>query len=122
VSERDERGAAVVVALGLVAALVFVAAVSAGTVCIMVAHRRAQVAADLAALAAAQALQGGGDPCQAAALIAGRHAVDLTRCVIDGTAVVVAVAALLPTALGGRHVPARARAGPQLLPGDPGQQ
>ena len=126
-STRDERGAAVVLALGLVAVLVFVGAVSAGTIGIVIAHRRAQTAADLAALAAAQALQAGGDPCPTAARIAGRHDVALTGCVIDGTSVVVAVAARLPPALGGDQVPARARAGPETIslglpPGDPGQK
>jgi secretion/DNA translocation related TadE-like protein len=121
VSERDERGAVVVVALGLVAVLVFVAAVCVGTVAIVLSHRRAQTAADLAALAAAQALQSGGDACAAATGIAERHHVAVTRCVVDGMTVVVAVADRLPRALGGHQVPARARAGP-LLVGDAGQE
>jgi len=110
---RDESGAAVVVAISLVAVLVFVAAISAGTVGIVLAHRRAQAAADLAALAAAGALQRGGDPCAAAAMIAGRHDAEVTRCTVDAPSVVVATAVALPAALGGSHLPAQARAGPQ---------
>lgn len=117
----DERGAATVVALGLVAVLVFMAAICAGSAAIVVAHRRAQTAADLAALAGAGALQRGADPCFEAARIAGRHDADVTRCVVDGLSVVVATAVELAPALGGADVPARARAGP-LLPGDAGEQ
>ena len=109
---RDDRGAAVVVVIGLVAVLVFVAAVSVGTVAIVLAHRRAQVAADLASLAGAAALQRGADPCTAAASIAARHDAVLTRCVTEGPTVLVATAVRLPAALGGQDTPARARAGP----------
>ena len=109
---RDERGAAVVVGIALLALLVLVAAVCVGSVAIVVSHRRAQVAADLAALAAAGALQRGADPCGAAGQIAGRHAAEVTGCVVEGSAVVVSTAVTLPAGLGGADVPARARAGP----------
>jgi secretion/DNA translocation related TadE-like protein len=111
-SGRDEGGAAVVLALALVAVLVLVAAVSVATVAIVLAHRRAQVAADLASLAGAGALQGGTDPCGAAAGIAARHRARLTGCVVEGVTVVVTTAVVLPPALGGDEVPARSRAGP----------
>ena len=109
---RDERGAATVVALGLVGVLLVVAAVSVGTIAIVLAHRRAQVAADLASLAGAGALQAGADPCAAAERIADRQRATVTRCVVDGLSVVVATAVDLPAALGGASMPARARAGP----------
>jgi len=118
---KDESGAAVVVAIGLIAVLVFVAAVSVGTTAIVLAHRRAQVSADLASLAGAAALQRGVEPCARAAVIASRHDATVTRCVVDGLSVLVATSVELLPALGGADVPARARAGP-LLPGDPGQQ
>jgi secretion/DNA translocation related TadE-like protein len=118
---RDESGVAVVVGVGLVAVLVFVAAVSVGTVAIVLAHRRAQVAADLAALAAASARQQGADPCAAATLIAGRDDAEVTDCELDGPTVLVTTAVELLPALGGAEVSARARAGP-LLPGHSGQQ
>jgi secretion/DNA translocation related TadE-like protein len=110
---RDESGAAVVLALGLVAILVFLAAICVGTVAIVLAHRRAQVAADLASLAAAASLQSGGDACAAAGRIAGRHGAAVTRCLVEGPTVLVATSVSLPAALGGEEVPARARAGPQ---------
>jgi secretion/DNA translocation related TadE-like protein len=103
----------VVLLIGLTGALAFVAVVSVGTVAIVLAHRRAQVAADLGALAAASAQQaGGGDPCAAAERIAERHDAALTHCEVDGSSVVVATAVTLLPALGGMEVPARARAGP----------
>jgi secretion/DNA translocation related TadE-like protein len=109
---RDDRGAAVVVAIGVVAVLVFVAAVSVGTVAIVLAHRRAQVAADLASLAGAAALRRGADPCSVAATIAARHDAALTSCLTEGTTVLVVTSVRLPAALGGQDAPARARAGP----------
>jgi secretion/DNA translocation related TadE-like protein len=107
----------VVVALALTGVLLFVAAISAGTVAIVLAHRRAQTAADLAALAAAAALQGGGDACAAATTIAGRHDAALTECVVDGPTVLIVSSVRLPTVLGGRDALARARAGP-VVPRD----
>lgn len=109
---RDEHGAAVTIAIGLSSVLVFVAAVSVGTIAIVLAHRRAQVAADLGALAGASALRAGAAPCAAAARITERHDADVTECVIEGQSVVVATAVRLLPALGGVEVRARARAGP----------
>ena len=110
---RDERGAAVVIAIGLIGVLAFVAAVGVGTEAIVLGHRRAQVAADLAALAGAGALQRGVDACAAADRIAERHEAVLTRCVVDGRSVEVSTSIALPLALGGADLTARARAGPQ---------
>ena len=115
---RDEHGAAVVVAIGLVAVLVFVAAVSVGVVAIVLAHRRAQTAADLAALAGAAALQRGEEPCAAVARIAGLHDAEVSRCLVDGPTVLVGTSVELPRGLGGAEVPARARAGPVAGPAD----
>lgn len=101
-----------VVGIGLVSVLVFVSAVSAGTVAIVLAHRHAQVAADLGSLAGAAALQRGADACAAAGRIAERQNASVTRCVVDGSSVVIATSVELLPALGGMDVPARARAGP----------
>ena len=109
---RGQDGAAVVLGLGLVAVLVFVAAVCVGIVAIVLGHRQAQAAADLASLAGAGALQRGADPCAAAQLIAGRQHAVLTTCVVEGGSVLVTTAVRLPGALGHRELPARARAGP----------
>jgi secretion/DNA translocation related TadE-like protein len=109
---RDERGAATVVAIGLVGVLTFVTAVCVGVAALVLAHRRAQVAADLAALAGASALQRGADPCAAAGTITERQGARLQRCVVEGEEVVVVTGVRVATALGGAELPARARAGP----------
>jgi len=120
---RDEHGVGVVMFLGLSAVLVLVAAVSTGTVAVVLAHRRAQVAADLGSLAGATALQAGGDPCAAAAGIIGRQRARMTSCVAQGASVVVVTSVPLAVSLGGADVRARARAGPQgSLPWRTGQQ
>jgi secretion/DNA translocation related TadE-like protein len=112
VGHADERGVAVVMVLGLAMVLVTVAVVSVGTVAIVLAHRRAQVAADLAVLAGAAALQRGADACGAVAGIAARHDARVTSCVVEGRAVTAVTAVDLPAVLGGQALPARARAGP----------
>jgi len=119
---RHQDGAAVVLGLGLVAVLVFVTVVSVGTVAIVLGHRQAQAAADLASLAGAVALQRGADPCAAAQTIAGRQHAAVTACVVEGESVLVTTTVRLPSALGSRELPARARAGPadQLQPVRPG--
>lgn len=110
---RDEGGFATVVTLCLLAVLVFLTLVAAGAVALVDAHRRAQAAADLAALAAAGAHEQGRDPCAAAADVAGRNHARLAGCVVRDQDVVVEVAVPAPAALG--PVPdlsGRARAGP----------
>jgi secretion/DNA translocation related TadE-like protein len=109
---RDERGAAVVVGVALTGLLLVLASACVGSVAIVLAHRGAQASADLAALAGAGALQRGAEPCVAARAIAARDQAALTRCLVDGSTVVVATAVALPRALGGGTVPARSRAGP----------
>jgi secretion/DNA translocation related TadE-like protein len=109
---RGEHGAASVIAVGLLAVLVLTAVASSGSVAIIVTHRRAQSAADLAALAAAQALQRGSDPCAAGAAIARAQDADLTGCTVEGPEVVVIASLRMPPALGGSTIAGRARAGP----------
>jgi secretion/DNA translocation related TadE-like protein len=115
---RDDRGAATAMSLGLVGLLVLVSAICVGTVAIVLAHRRAQIAADLASLAGATALQRDGDPCAAASRTAERNDAVVTSCLVEGATVLVATSVRLPLVLGGDEVPARARAGPQTaVPG-----
>jgi secretion/DNA translocation related TadE-like protein len=92
--------------------LVFVTAVCVAVAAIVLAHRRAQVAADLGALAGASALQRGGDACAAAERIVLRQDARLTGCVVEGSDVVVATGVPVAVPLGGAELPARARAGP----------
>jgi len=113
---RDrERGSGTVLSLTLVTvALVLGVAVLA----IGFAHRarlHAQSAADLAAIAAATAIQTGYEPCPVARELAAREAVTITECRHEGSGIVVVEARLpvtgLPFGLGGEAT-ARARAGP----------
>ena len=106
----DESGAASIVALGLVGAIVALAALLAPVLGLFVATQRVANAADAAALAAADASSGAvpGVPCDLAAGVAARNGANLTRCEIDGpVASVVARSTMF-----GFTVDARARAGP----------
>ena len=110
---RGERGAATVLAIAFLGVLVLVAA-ALGVVGAMVhAHRVAQSAADLAALAGAEAVGDGDDPCTAAARIAGANGADLTACRVEVRDVRVEVTVAGPRWLGQTHdLVAEARAGP----------
>jgi len=78
----------------------------------VVAHRRAQSAADLAALAAAQALQQGDNGCAAADEVAAANGARLDRCRLDDFDAIVTVRVTGPALLGAPALRARARAGP----------
>ncbi|HWU33502.1 MAG TPA: pilus assembly protein TadG-related protein, partial [Marmoricola sp.] len=67
---RDEAGAATVFVLALVFALVAIAGGAGAVVAAVIAHRTAQNAADLAALAAAQEVVSGADGCTTASAVA----------------------------------------------------
>jgi secretion/DNA translocation related TadE-like protein len=108
-----ERGAASVLVLAVAGVLVLIGA-ALGTVAAMVVdHRSAQAAADLAALAGARSQQLGGDACAAAGDIARRNGADLTRCRVVGEDVWVTAAVAGPRWLGQRgDLEGHARAGP----------
>ncbi len=110
---RTERGSATLFALAMVGVLILVGA-ALGVVAAMVhAHRVAQSAADLAALAGADARARGRDPCAAAAAVAGANGAVLDGCVVDGFDVRLRVTVDGPHWLGQRHdLSAEARAGP----------
>ncbi|MDT0200558.1 Rv3654c family TadE-like protein [Nocardioides sp. AE5] len=109
----EERGAATVLAVALVGVLVLLGMAGVFVTATGAAHRQAQAAADLAALAAAATLQQGGDPCEAATTIATANGAEVTDCVVAGSDVVVDVQVSGPEFLGHGFVPtARARAGP----------
>lgn len=108
-----ERGSATVLALPLLGVLA-VATILFGFVAgAVAAQRRAATAADLAALAGAAALQGGGDGCAEAAAVTVRNDAEVVACVVSGAELRVTVRAET-AALFGRSltVSARARAGP----------
>jgi secretion/DNA translocation related TadE-like protein len=107
---RSDRGAASVLALGIVGAVVGVTALTVPTATIFVASQRAANAADAAALAAADAISGAvtGVACELAAQTAARNGAALASCETDGPAVTVTVT----TESFGVEVTASARAGP----------
>lgn len=110
---RSERGSATLFAVAVVGLLVLVGA-ALGVVAAMVhAHRAAQSAADLAALAGAEALTRGSDPCSTAAAMAGANDARLDSCTVEGSDVRLVVTVAGPHWLGQRHdLSAQARAGP----------
>ncbi|WP_436702030.1 Rv3654c family TadE-like protein [Nocardioides sp. BYT-33-1] len=115
-----ERGAASVLTLAMAGVLLLVGAAAGVVGAIVVAQRRAQAAADLAALAAATALAGqvghsGRDPCATAAEVAADNGAELHSCRTDGHEAEVAVRVRGPRWLGqDQDLVATARAGPAL--------
>lgn len=110
----DERGSATVAGACVVAALAGLVVLIVYVGAAVSARHQAQSAADLASLAAAQALVlGESDPCQEADLIAGRMDVAVASCAPDGGDVVVSVTVAVDLGpLGVRQARAVARAGP----------
>ena len=116
---RDESGGATVLACFTLAALVVVTAALVHVGGVVVSRHRAQSAADLAALASAYALDGGGESaCAAASSIADRMRVELADCSVDGWQVVVATTV---SAAGSGVLPiGAARGGARARPRAPG--
>ncbi|MFD4422618.1 Rv3654c family TadE-like protein [Agromyces sp. NPDC058484] len=107
---RDDRGAASVLALGIVGAVVGLTAMVVPTATVFVISQRVANAADAAALAAADALSGAvpGVPCELAAQTSARNGAMLTSCETVGPdATVTVVSSSL-----GMELSASARAGP----------
>ena len=109
---RDERGIATVVAVGLMGMLLSVTTIAvAGTLVAVTAHRAA--AADLAALAGAQAIRDSRSACAAAASSARHNGGEVSDCSVAALDVSVTVQVTTPRVLGlVWSVPADARAGP----------
>ena len=111
--EQPEEGSGTVLALTIIAALLVVTVVIAGLIGVVAANRRASAAADLSALAAADAYRGltEGDPCAVAADLADRHGAHLESCTFpnrpETVEVTVAVTVAGPMSVLG---PARVRA------------
>jgi secretion/DNA translocation related TadE-like protein len=107
-----EDGAGTILAVAMMGLLVTVTIATSGVVGVVAAHRRAQSAADLGALAGAAALQEGSDPCQRAGAIARRNGSQLRSCRVDGWNVGVEVASTITLPGGSLDLTARGRAGP----------
>lgn len=109
---RGERGSVTLFAVGCMALLLFVGSALGVVAAMVLAHRTAQAAADLAALAGA-AIVGSGEPCAAAAGVAERNGARLLSCAVDGRDVRVVAEAPGPHWLGQvADLTADARAGP----------
>ena len=115
--EKPEEGSGTVLALTIIAALLVVTVVIAGLIGVVSANRRASAAADLSALAAADAYRGltEGDPCAVAADLAERHGAHLESCTFPDRPETVEVTVAVPVAgpmgaLGPARVRARAGA------------
>ena len=111
---RDEQGAGTVLAVAMLGLLVTVTLGTSGAVGVVAAHRRAQSAADLAALAGASALQDGAEACSRAGRIAARNSASLRSCAVEGWEVSVRVVEELQLPGLSMELEARGRAGPVL--------
>jgi secretion/DNA translocation related TadE-like protein len=109
---RGEGGAGAVLAIAMMGLLVTVTVGTSGAVGVVASHRRAQSAADLAALAGASALQDGGDPCGRAAVIARRNGAELRQCQTRDWQVAVVVSRDVRLPGSAFALEARGRAGP----------
>ncbi|MBJ8346043.1 Rv3654c family TadE-like protein [Antrihabitans sp. YC2-6] len=110
----DDRGGATILASFAILALVVVAAMILQVGAVVSARHRAQSAADLAALAAAGALDRGSESaCAAAQDVAGRMSVSVGSCAIEDWDATVTVRARVELSnFGVKEVEAIARAGP----------
>lgn len=115
--EQSEEGSGTVLALTIIAVLLVVTVVIAGLIGVVSANRKASAAADLSALAAADAYRGltEGDPCAVAADLAERHGAHLESCTFPDRPETVEVTVAVPVAgpmgaLGPARVRARAGA------------
>ena len=81
-NDHPERGSGTVLTLGLVAVLLILFVFVTGLFGVMTAKQRASTAADLSALAAADAARGlrEGEPCEVAAQVAEDNGASLTGC------------------------------------------
>lgn len=110
---RDQRGAATLLVVACLSLLLMMGAALGVVAAIVRAHRSAQSAADLAALAGAAARQRGEDSCANAARLAAANHAALTGCVVAGGDVLVTVVVDGPRWLGqDSDLTAQARAGP----------
>ncbi len=112
---RRDDGVATVAAVGLLGLVLVVTALCLACGHVAVAAHRSAAAADLAAIAGAQALRVGDDACAAVEQTAARNGARVTQCVVDGADVRVTVEVHTPEMVGLVWAPAStARAGPGL--------
>lgn len=113
VGTLSERGAVAVLAVAMLGLLLLIAGAIGVAEAMVVAHRRAQAAADLGALAGAQAIQQARDPCETATSVARDNGATLDSCRVEEDDVVVTARVTGPRWLGSHgDLSAQARAGP----------
>lgn len=98
----SQRGSATVMASSLLCGLLVVAIVAGWWAGALSVRHRAGNAADLAALAGAQAWVAGGTPCPTARQVARANGADITRCLVQGPTVRVTAAASTQVSVFGR--------------------
>src|SRR5690606_4614044 len=109
----DERGSASMLVVTMTGVLLFVTVALVLCAGLVRAHRMAQSAADLAALAGARALTLGADACAEVAAVATANGAVLTGCDVQGDTVLVTVAVPGPAWPGlDADLVGEARAGP----------
>ncbi len=112
-SRSGEAGAVTLLVVALTGLLLLLGSALGVVAAMVVAHRSAQAAADLAAVAGATAVQRGRDPCAVAGDIAADNGARLTACTVSGQDVLVDVSVAGPRWLGQEaDLVGRARAGP----------
>jgi secretion/DNA translocation related TadE-like protein len=110
---RNEGGSATLLVVAMAGVLVLLGSALAVVTAMVAAHRTAQSAADLAALAAARDVAVGRDSCAGATQIAAANGARLTHCSVSGRVVDVEVTVPGPHWLGQTaDLTARSRAGP----------
>ncbi|MGD9958539.1 Rv3654c family TadE-like protein [Nocardioides sp.] len=96
----SQRGAATVVSLVLAGVLFLVGLAGSWVGGVVVRHRAAQSAADLTALAGAEAIQTGRAPCPVADRVARENQARMTRCEVSGQEIWIGVEVSGPALLG----------------------
>ncbi|MEI2711806.1 MAG: Rv3654c family TadE-like protein [Nocardioides sp.] len=110
---RNARGSGTQLMVAFAGVLLLVGAAVTVVAAMLVEHRRAQSAADLAALAGAAALLDGRAGCEVARDVAARNGAAVVSCVVDRREVVVHTRIKGPRSLGQRgDLEGHARAGP----------
>jgi secretion/DNA translocation related TadE-like protein len=111
--DRAEAGSATLFVVAMAGVLLLLGAALSVVAAMVVAHRAAQSAADLAALAGARSVAVGGDGCAVASGVAAENDARLTSCAVSARVVDVQVTVSGPHWLGqSADLTARSRAGP----------
>jgi secretion/DNA translocation related TadE-like protein len=110
---HDEAGSATVLVVAMAGVLLLLGSALGVVTAMVAAHRTAQSAADLAALAGARGVAAGGVGCASASRSAAANGAQLTSCAVSGRVIDIEVEVPGPHWLGqSADLAARSRAGP----------